>query len=253
MTDIIPEGVTRLLLVEGQDDRVFFERLLAYMNEGRAQPLDVAHLKTNEYRGKQQLWAAVGEYLRLPNFDNVARIGIVCDADFNETDTEREAGAPRRALDSVNSQIHRAYSNYDKDITPPLLEGFMTPTSGKPSFSLLVLPGSDKETEGSLETMLLDALGKDPLLPCVDDYFRCVQAVHPQSDIARNRLDKNRLDVMLAGKLILRDMARSKDATRELPRHMYSMKWWSDELLDHPAFADARNFLRQLLSAQPRS
>ena len=123
----------------------------------------------------------------------------------------------------------------------------MTPSDSTPSMSLLVLPNSDGNAEGSLETLLLSALAGDPMMDCVDEYFECAKEKHPESDVARNREDKIRLSVLLAGKLVLRDLARSKDATRELPRFMYNMKWWDDSIFDDTLFDDAKAFLTQLL------
>ena len=248
MTDLIPDGVTRLLLVEGPDDKQFFKRLIKNMQSKHELPPDLSDYKIRKYGGKRRLGAYLFELLQQPNFDSVDKIWIARDVDYNENESERERGAPLRALDSVNTAIRNSYSESSRKIEPPELQDFMTPSDSTPSLSLLGLPNTDITAEGSLETMLLNALAEDPMVCCVDSYFKCVKEKHPESAVARNREDKNRLSVLLSGKLILRDLARSKDATRELPRFMYNMKWWNDSVFDDAAFDDAKAFLRQLLA-----
>ena len=248
MTDLIPEDITRLLLVEGSDDKQFFKRLISDMQSKTDEPFDLSQYKIRKFRGKDKLGKYLYELVQYPNFSTVEKIWIVRDADFNTKESERERGAPLRALDSVNGAIQQAYKRSSNNLEPPELQGLVMPTDSKPSFSLLVLPNGDHVTEGTLETLLLKVLSDNPMMPCVDEYLECVKKTFADSEIARNREDKSRLSVLLSGKLILRDMARSKDATRELPRYMYNMKWWDDCVFDDPVFDDTKNFLTQLLT-----
>ncbi len=248
MTDLIPEGIMRLLLVEGSDDKQFFNRLISHMQSKTDAPFDLSRYKIRKFGGKDKLGKYLYELVQYPNFSTVEKIWIVRDADYNGKESVRERGAPLRALDSVNGAIQQAYTRSSQNLEPPELQGFMMPTESKPSFSLLVLPDGDQDTEGTLETLLLEVLANDPMMPCVDDYFRCVKKNRPESAVAINREDKSRLSVLLSGKLILRDAARSKDATGELPRYMYNMKWWDDRVFDDPVFDDTKNFLTQLLT-----
>lgn len=247
MTDLIPDGVSQLLLVEGPDDKQFFKRLIKHMQSKHELPPDLSDHKIRKYGGKGKLGAYLFELLQQPNFDYVDRIWIVRDVDYNEKQSHRKRGAPLRALDSVNTAIRNSYSESSRDINPPELQDFMTPSNSQPSLSLLALPDSDITAEGMLESILLKALADDPMMSCVDKYFDCVKEKHSESEVARNREDKNRLSVLLSGKLILRDLARSKDATRELPRYIYNMKWWNDDTFDDSAFDQAKTFLHQLL------
>ena len=248
MTDLIPKGVTRLLLVEGPDDKQFFKRLISQMESEKDTSFDLSRYKIRKFGGKDKLNKYLYELVQQPNFGAIEKFWIVRDADFNKSESERERGAPLRVLDSVNSAIRNAYSNSSKNLDPPTLAGFTSPTKSTPSFSLLVLPNSHKATEGSLETLLLGALRDDPIMPCVRSYLRCVKEIHSKSKVATNREDKSSLKVLLSGKLILRDLARSKDASRELPRYMYNMKWWNDDIFEDPKFKEAKTFLTQLLA-----
>ena len=248
MTEIVPDDITRLLLVEGPDDDQFFKRLMSQVPMVNAFTSNLSRYKIGVFGGKDKLSEYLFEVIQSPNFKYLDKIWIVRDADYNMTESEQAMGAPRRVLQSVNSAIGNAYSKSSKDLNPPELQDFMLPTDGRPSFSLMVLPDSNVSAEGSLETILLKALADDPMLGCVDEYFECVKKCHPESEVARSREDKNRLSVLLSGKLVLRDMARSKDTTRELPRFMYNMKWWNDDTFNDPTFDSAKAFLTQLLA-----
>lgn len=248
MSEIVPDDITRLLLVEGPDDKQFFKRLLSRMAKTNEYASNLSRCKIRKFGGKEKLSEYLIEVIQTPNFKYLDKIWIVRDADYNMTESEKVMGAPRRVLQSVNTAISNAYSKSSRVLTPPELQGFMLSTDGRPSFSLMVLPDSNVSAGGTLETMLLKALAADPMLDCVNEYFECVKKCHPDSEVATNREDKNRLNVLLSGKLVLRDMARSKDTTRELPRFMYSMKWWNDDTFNDPIFDDARAFLAQPLA-----
>ena len=248
MTDRIPDDVTFLLLVEGPDDEQFFTRLIAHMEQNHDTPFHLERFRILSFRGKDNLGIYLYQLIQHHNFSYVDKIWIVRDADYNTKRSEQARGAPLRALDSVNGAIRQAYSKSSTEIEPPELQGFRMPTDSKPSFSLLVLPNDDHSTEGTHETLLLKVLADNPMIPCVDEYFECVKKKHPKSAVAKNREDKSRLSVLLSGKLILRDAARSKDATRELPRYMYNMKWWDDSVFDDPVLDDTKNFLTQILT-----
>ena len=248
MTEIVPDDITRLLLVEGPDDDQFFRRLMSQVPKTNTLISNLSRYKIGMFGGKDKLSEYLIEVIQTPNFKYLDKIWIVRDADYNMTESEQAVGAPQRVLQSVNTAISNAYSKSSRDLTPPELQGLMLSTEGRPSFSLMVLPDSNVSAEGSLETMLLKALADDPMLGCVDEYFECVKKCHPESEVATNREDKNRLNVLLSGKLVLRDLARSTDTTRELPRFMYRMKWWNDDTFNDPAFDDAKAFLSQLLT-----
>ncbi len=247
MNDPIPDGVNRLLLVEGPDDREFFKRLASALYGQGNFNLDSVPVKISEYGGKSRLSVHLYRLFQNHNFRELDRIWIVRDVDYNLSESEREVGAPTRALQSVNSAIALAYERSSRKSDPPILPGYLLPTEGQPSFSLLAMPSSKHEAEGSLETLLLAAINRDPLLPCVDKYFKCVESAHFCSDIARNRLDKNRLRVLVFGKAIDRTTAASDEANSELPRFMYSMRWWDNRIFEDPLFNDAKDFLHQLL------
>ncbi len=233
MDELIPDGKTRLLLVEGDDDQVFFDRFVNHLADSTDAQLQVEDLAVIQYEGRDKLTQRLRDLKRADNLEHITHLGIVRDSDFN-TD------ALRSVQDRIKTVNREGPPNIDIPDRP------IVQTFGDLKVSVLIVPSVGRE--GSLETILLEALAEDSMMRCVDKYIDCVKETHPTSEVARNREDKSRLSVLLAGKLIMRDLARSKDATRELPRYMYSMKWWDDDTFDRPAFEDAKAFLRQLLA-----
>ena len=116
MTDLIPDDVARILLVEGPDDKQFFARLIAHMQTAQDKQIDLSSFRIRDYGGKNRLGEYMLELLQHPNFSSVERLWIVRDVDYNKTETERERGAPLRALDSVNSAIRNSYSESSREI-----------------------------------------------------------------------------------------------------------------------------------------
>ena len=62
------------------------------------------------------------------------------------------------------------------------------------------------------------------------------------------RLPKSKLSVYLSGKVTDEDFARHDDAKRLFLTQALEMKWWKEEnMWDHPAFDQAKAFLKLLL------
>ena len=248
IAELIPDKKTLLLLVEGTTDKIFFDRLASQLKNKDGSSRNLSNFVTCKFGGKTLLAQFLVQLMQHQNFKYVDRIWIVRDADYNDSEAQREEGAPKRALKSVNSAIRNAYGASSKNIDPPELQDFMTPLPSRPSFSLLVLPDTETEAEGSLETLLLAALKDDALIPCVKEYITCVKETYKNSEIARNREDKNKMQVLVGGKMIVRDLTRSQDASPDKVPHIYSMKWWKDEKIwENDAFDQAKEFLTQLL------
>ncbi len=74
----LPNGKTRLLLVEGKEDKQFFIKLGAQLTSTDDWPLHIA-----QYEGKSKLADFLIASTRLPHFSQLASVGIVRDADFN--------------------------------------------------------------------------------------------------------------------------------------------------------------------------
>jgi len=224
MTALIPEGESRLLLVEGKEDQEFFIRLGYHLQFSEATPLHIL-----QYEGKDNL----GRYLRIlmrnPNFEQITRIGIVRDADYG-TD----------AFQSVKTALEYANRNNRQQL--PVPQSPIQPSEGKPEVSVLILPA---DTEGMLEDLVLDALSEDSIMPCVDDFFTCLRDHH--IDIVQERLPKARVRVFITGKNVDGQATAGADADKLYLSDIYRMSWWRAEFWEHESFDDARAFLRQLV------
>ena len=143
-----PITYSKLLVVEGHDAFQFFKALLRH--------LDL--LTEIEIRNS----GGVGEwptYLRTligtSGFAGITSLGIVRDA---EADAES-------AFVAVCNGLRQAKLNW------PLRP--MTIADGEPKVTVFILP--DCSNQGMLETLCLRAVSTDLAMPCVEEYFQCVQ------------------------------------------------------------------------------
>ena len=146
----------RLLLVEGNDDRHFFQRLL-----GRRQTPNVQII---EYGGTAQLGNFLANTLVIdPTFSELVEIvGVVRDADRDY----------QSAFDSVQGSLRHA--------SLPVPNAPMTTANGALDgadirVSVYIMP--DNGSRGDLETLCLKAVRDAPAAPCVDRYFECLQSI----------------------------------------------------------------------------
>lgn len=233
----IPEGKTRLLLVEGRDDRMFFDKLATQL-EGKAQQvLDQHSFEILPFGGVHKLVNSLELLARDPRYDQITHIGIVRDSDYN-TD----------AFASVCSAIRR-FNNQPPTTNMPVPIQILIPTQTTPHVSVLTMP---LDSDGTLESVVLEALRDDMIMTCVEDYFTCIQNTETNVDFAKNRLPKSKLAVFIAGKSADRNMATVPDVKRRLLHNIYSMTWLPDDFWNHPAFDAAKAFLKQLLAEAPQ-
>lgn len=163
----------RVLLVEGNDDRNFFQRLIE-----RRQNLNVQVI---EYRGSAQLGNFLANTLvNDPMFSGLVEVvGVVRDAD----------GDYQSAFDSVQGSLSRACL--------PVPDAPMTIATGSLDgadirVAVYVMP--DNASPGDLESLCLEAIRDAPAVPCVDKYFECLKSV---GDVPRQE-SKARLRAFLA-------------------------------------------------------
>ncbi|MCY4538390.1 MAG: hypothetical protein OXE52_09210 [Chloroflexi bacterium] len=229
----IPEGKTRLLLVEGSDDKMFFESLVAHLESKAQQLLDLTGFEVLPFGGAQNLVNSLELLARDPRYDKVSHIGIVRDSDYN-TD----------AFASVCSAINRFNSQPPTTNLPVPREVFL-PTDEYPRVSVLTMP---LNSEGTLESVVLTALKDDAIMSCVNDYFTCIENADIYTDLAENRLPKSKLAVLIAGKSADRNSARVPDVKRRLLHNVYSMTWLPNDFWENESFDDAKSFLTLLLA-----
>ncbi len=225
MTDVIPERITRLLLVEGKEDQEFFIQLGAHLNLVDAWPLRIV-----QYGGVSNLGERVRTLARPDLMEQVYRIGIVRDADFN-TD----------ALRSVQSAIQNANRQNEFQLNIP--QAVMEFTNGAPSLGVLILPSAERE--GMIEDLIMGVFHQDPVSSCVDRYFKCLR--EENIGISQERLPKARLRTFITGKNIGSE-SEGEDSDRQYLSDVFHMTWWRDEFWDDPVFDEAKTFLTQLLA-----
>ena len=162
----------KLLLVEGNDDQNFFQKLM--------QEITLDNIQIIPMEGK--------ENFRTPNFKSVINtsgfrevksLGIIRDADDNADNAFRgictalkECGLPE-----------------------PTQPGVITNTSLK--VGILIIPPSAEK--GEIEDLCLSSLKEYSEMGCIDDYFRCLKQELP-SDKFPKKLSKAKIQAFLASR-----------------------------------------------------
>ena len=155
------------LLVEGNDQRNFFEAL--------AKHLKLPDIQIRNFGGVRELRGFLAAFVNVARFSNVRQIGIVRDAETSAAS----------AFASVQSALGNA--------------GLPVPTQpaklavGEPGVSVLILP--DNKDSGMLETLLCATFSDTPEDRCIDEIFACVGTA--PLDGAKG-LEKSRCRIWLA-------------------------------------------------------
>lgn len=201
---------SKFLIVEGNDDRNFFQALV--------RRLSIGDVGIEPYDGKDNLRSYLSGLVVRRGFEKVRSLGIVQDANG-----------------SAGSAFQRVQDCLDKENLPvPLApakryEATDHETNGRkpPAISVFVLP--DCENPGSLETLLYKTLDRE-IDQCITNFLKCAESVI--GDEPKNET-KARVFAYLA--------------TREKPRHSVGMAAkqgvWD---FDHPAFCGLKDFVRGL-------
>lgn len=147
----------KLLIGEGREEVLFFNALLTHLH--------ISDVQVEQYGGKD----ALGSYLKTlkvrSGYREVVSLGIARDAD----------NSAHSAFQSVCGSLKRA------ELAVPSKSGEITGNS--PQVSVMILP--DGENPGMLEDLCLAAVSADPVLQCIDEYFKCV------NNIAERQQPKN--------------------------------------------------------------
>ena len=195
------------LLVEGNDQRNFFRAFTSH--------LAIEDIQIRDFGGVPDLKRFLRAFVSEPGFrDLVQSVGIVRDA-------ENSAAS---AFQSVQSSLERA------GLSNP--EHPETPSDGKPSVNVLILPGRGES--GMLETLLCETFAGSPENDCISSFFDC--------------LDENGV-----GEIRRPHKARAWAylTTKPDPHHSVGYAttkgYWGD--LDQPVFSIVRDFLTTLVQS----
>lgn len=225
MTLRIPQGKSRLLLVEGKEDQEFFIKLGGHVTSTDDWPIHI-----NQFEGESKLTDFLIALARHPSFSQLSTVGIVRDADFNTN-----------AFNSVQDAIKNANEESQRKL--PVPENVMTLARGNPNIIVLIMPSA--ECEGMLEDLVMDVFQCDPVTACVDAYFDCLREI--TSGVSQAKVSKARLRAFVTGKNVS-DEATGDDSDKLYLSDVFHMSWWRDDFWDHSSFDQAKAFLTQLLA-----
>jgi hypothetical protein len=192
----------KLLIVEGKDDEAFFAALLAHLHLPDIQVAGIG--------GKTKLRSNLKALMTDPGFPDVTVLAIIRDADAD----------PKGAFQSVKDALSAAGLPYPKKA--------LYPVKGPPKINVMILPSSGKM--GALEDLCLEAVGHDPTIGCVDEFFDCLRK---RDLVPPKELSKAKIRTFLASQ---------EDPT--LPLGLAAQRgYWP---FDNAAFEPLRQFLKSL-------
>ena len=142
----------RQLLVEGNDQRNFFEAFV--------KRLSLCGIQIQDYGGGDELRGFLRIFVKMTDFHSVKSLGIVRDAeDFFQNTFRSVQGALRHANLPVPKEAGQRQGGQ----------------GGKPDVSVFILP--DNASPGMLETLLCRAFANSEENICIDNFFKCVKVV----------------------------------------------------------------------------
>ncbi|NUM37239.1 MAG: hypothetical protein HUU50_22065 [Candidatus Brocadiae bacterium] len=137
----------RLLLVEGLDEKNFFQAFLKH--------LQISYVQIESVGGKDQFANRFPRILKVPGFSQVEFLAVIRDAD-------QDAQA---AFQSIVYSLKK----YDLP-APENPEQFI---QARPSVGIFIMPGSSEQ--GMLEDLCLKTVAKHPAMKCVDQFSNCME------------------------------------------------------------------------------
>ena len=196
-----------LLIVEGKDDKSFFEALTNKMKID-----DQLQIMITE--GNPPYTDKIKAITEIPGFfNNLIIMGIVRDADKSASDCMRS--------------IQGALKHNDLPIPDTALR--IARLEDKPAITVMIMP--DCESPGMLEDLCFRAMIDDPASDCVEQFFDCLEK--NMSKPPRN-LSKAKLQAFLASRK--KTVSGLGDAAKK------GIFNWDD-----PVFDQVKQFLKQLI------
>jgi len=159
----------RLLLGEGADEKVLFERLLEKMGLH-------SEFQVESYGGKDSFGKFLSGLKGIRGFQDLDALLITRDADDSAD----------RAFQSVVNTLR------ERSLPAPGQPGEVAP--GKPTVGVYIVPGSG--LDGQIEDLCLKSVAGDPAFPCIDAFFECLAKNGPRPSIPA----KARLQAFLASR-----------------------------------------------------
>jgi hypothetical protein len=171
-----------LILVEGNDDKAFFDSFIEYVG---GESLS-SKIETKKVDGKRRFAEQIKEVrtlLKASGGKKIERLGLV--RDYDETASGQEN--PFQSLcDALQAQ----------GFTPPSRPFELS--QGQPQTIICMMPPQKEQTGRMLEDLYYEAVQNDPAIPCITSYFDCLSA--EGISIPDHHLPKSRLSAYLASR-----------------------------------------------------
>jgi hypothetical protein len=164
-----------VLLVEGDDEKRFFEALVKHMGLQVGQDIEFRRVEgTGNFKAQFQA------FLNDPGFNHVTAYGLIRDADDS---AQRALTKLQGILRSFGHPCPTAHATFAYDATNMLKVG------------IFIMPG--KMSQGMLEDLCLESVQNHAIMPFVDEYtFRVKQTM--KADAPKNE-SKAKMQTFLAG------------------------------------------------------
>ncbi|WKN46072.1 DUF3226 domain-containing protein [Tunicatimonas pelagia] len=137
---------SKLIAVEGRDEKNFIEAFFKHLNISNTQVLDVA--------GKDNFSLILPAISKTPGFNSVVKFGIIRDAD----------DSVENAFKSILGALNKA------SLTQP--DSLSTFTDSTPSVGVYIMP--DNTQKGMLEDLCLSSVIDEDNEKCLNEFFNCV-------------------------------------------------------------------------------
>lgn len=211
---------SKVLLVEGADDRRFFSGFLGTM--GLRHDVQIV-----SYNGKSNLTQFLKATALESSFRaNVTSLGITRDADDQGLE---------RTLQSLRGILFRSGFSQSETSIEPIKSNF--------NIQLHVL--CNRSGSGRLEEMILEAVEDDWRLSCIADYWGCIQNENPNEDIPSLDENKSKLAIFLASQERPSIQSEYWETTDDESRLDYAVQHHYLNLT-HPIYDNLRDFLQSL-------
>ncbi len=178
----IKQSGGKLLVVEGNDEKFFFDAALR-------DHLGLSDIQVMPIGGKQQLTAALELLVKDDLFPTVASLAVVRDADS----PHGEVRAPGSAISEASKAFISVCGSLGHSGLPsPSSHGQFA--EGPPRVGVFIVPNGIEE--GMLETLCLESVSTLAEFPCLDAYFQCLQS----HQVVPNNMHKARAHAWLASR-----------------------------------------------------
>jgi len=196
----------KVIFVEGNDDKNFFDILLKKQNM-----LNVSVLPIN---GKDQFNKVLPDIKELPNFTEVTHLAIVRDKDQDD------------AFKSIINIFHKKMGFSLENL--PAENGKFA--KGKPKIGVFIMPGNS--IDGCmLEDLCLKTIENHPAIGCVNDFVSCLQRTDNPPNL--KNISKIKTQAFLAAQ---------EEVVNSLGRGAQKDYWD----LDSPCLEELKTFLNHL-------